>query len=1465
MEEANRKRITAKSWLTRATNKLRQLLDSGEFTQISLVAQIEEFEKRLGNLDEAQSLVEEHIEIEKLEDDIEAAAQFRAEKLVTLLAAREKQVSTAELDNLSQEKTESSTSERVQPSGQVSRLPKLELPKFSGEYTEWQTFWDKFRAVIDSNNSIPTVNKFTSLSLTETNYSTAKTLLQTRFGRPERIIFSHIQRLLQTNLFLTSKESSLPAHLWRLHDEITTQVRSLENLGVGGESYGVILTPLILHQLPNNIRLEWARVDEGKEGDLGFLLKFLHEEIQRRERSQTFGVTAGAVGPTTTSPSEARSGSLGGQRSRPRQNMRKGQGSATALLSGSGSKRTPLCVFCHGGHFSDQCQELNGLDLEARKNKIRKLGLCFVCLGNHLAKDCSKVCFHCKGAHHAVLCLRQMKKEVEGSGPVGYDVGPAHVGYTRTKNATTIMQVVKTKIAGAEVNVMFDSGSDRSFVTLECARKLDLQSVGKESLAYCCFGENESRKGERDVFELRAFGERVRLVGMNQICSSMFRAPVPTDLLERFIRIPFCEDFEKGRSITVDILIGLDWYWPLIRDQKIGSGGLVAQETVFGWILSGSYSPTDGQKVRQVGSVGQTQKSQVLFCQTELSDGLIRNMWDLDTIGISPSEESAKSKVLEDFEREVRFENGRYTVRLPWKDEETKTTLVENRVIAERRLQGLIKRLEKDPSLKTRYNDVIADLEERGIVEEVPTEEMVTKFPTFYLPHHPVVKESSRSTKVRPVFDASCKGVNGISLNDCMEKGPKMIPDLVKILLRFRRWQYGLSADIQNAFLMIGLHTEDKDVHRFLWNVNDQIRTMRFTRVTFGNAASPFLLNATVQYHLARFDECRTVKELTSPERWHFCPGKENPADLLTRGISAREMTNSNMWLHGPAWLNESQPRSDEEIPDWTREEEDEDARETVLVMTPVEGTKNLLEYDRFSDFGKLVRVVTWVLRFTTNCRPHQERRSSSELSPGELENGGITLLRCIQRERYGEEIEQLISGREVKGGSPISRLSPFIGKDGLLRMQGRLAFASSLLYDEKHPITLPKCHLTLLLVKNKHYMMKHAGVDTLVTAIRNNFWIVSVRTLAKKVCRSCIHCQRQDARACKQAMAPLPEDRVKKSPPFSVIGIDHAGPLFCSDTSNRKLYILLFTCAVVRAVHLELVASLSLEDFILAFKRFVARRGHPSIIYSDNAQTFKAAHKVLQRELGYMGLDWKFSAPLAPWWGGFWERLVRSVKSALRKSLGNTRVSRVQLDTTLQQVEACINSRPLIYVGDDCNPLTPSHFLIGRGSALSPSMVEEYIEKVSDLELREKCETEAVSQFWEIWQDVYIKNLPTLTQGGQKCDIEVGSMVLVREDGKPRLQWPLGVITKTFVGRDGLIRAVELKTKKGHFIRALQRLHKLELVSEVKGGGQSESDPKTTVEDRANACTSDDKKLQNSPVYTRAGRQRRAPKKLDL
>lgn len=122
-----------------------------------------------------------------------------------------------------------------------------------------------------------------------------------------------------------------------------------------------------------------------------------------------------------------------------------------------------------------------------------------------------------------------------------------------------------------------------------------------------------------------------------------------------------------------------------------------------------------------------------------------------------------------------------------------------------------------------------------------------------------MVREDGLSTKVRPVFHASCKAANGISLNDGMESGPTLIPDLFQILLRYRKWKFGLTADIQKAFLQIKLHDIDQDMHRFLWNVNGHIRTIMFERVCFGNACSPFLLNASIKHHLEKFQPSSTL------------------------------------------------------------------------------------------------------------------------------------------------------------------------------------------------------------------------------------------------------------------------------------------------------------------------------------------------------------------------------------------------------------------------------------------------------------------------------------------------------------------------------------------------------------------------------------------------------------------------------
>ena len=384
--------------------------------------------------------------------------------------------------------------------------------------------------------------------------------------------------------------------------------------------------------------------------------------------------------------------------------------------------------------------------------------------------------------------------------------------------------------------------------------------------------------------------------------------------------------------------------------------------------------------------------------------------------------------------------------------------------------------------------------------------------------------------------------------------------------------------------------------------------------------------------------------------------------------------------------------------------------------------------------------------------------------------------------------------------------------------------------FDEKHPVILPKGHVSLLLVKFQHQLLKHAGVSTLLTSLRNNFWIFGVRVLSKKVCRECVRCQRQDTRACSQIMAPLPSDRITRSLPFSVVGVDHAGPVYCHDTGSKKHYILLFTCGIIRAVHLELVPSLSLADFMLALRKFSARRGLPAVIYSDNAKTFDAASSLI-KQFGPAAPVWKFSIPLAPWYGGWWERLVRSTKSALRKSLGRELVDRIQLETILVEIEGCINSRPLTYVEEHNIPLTPSHFLLGRNSPFVRVQTANTPQDKNDFCQIDKEQKFALEKFWLMWSEDYIRNLPSLGSGRSKVDLSVGSLVLIREEGKPRLKWPLGKVVKVHKGKDGLVRAVSLKTEKGELVRAVKKLHKLEVSDSVSeppenSGEVPKSDP---------------------------------------
>ena len=295
--------------------------------------------------------------------------------------------------------------------------------------------------------------------------------------------------------------------------------------------------------------------------------------------------------------------------------------------------------------------------------------------------------------------------------------------------------------------------------------------------------------------------------------------------------------------------------------------------------------------------------------------------------------------------------------------------------------------------------------------------------------------------------------------------------------------------------------------------------------------------------------------------------------------------------------------------------------------------------------------------------------------------------------------------------------------------------------------------------------------------------------------------------------------------------------------------------------------------DFMLALRRFAASRGLPSVFYSDNPKTFAGTQDLLVNYFGPISPQWKFTVPRSPWWGGWWERLVRSVKSALKKSLGGHCLTRSELETTLHEVEACINSRPLTFVGDELDsssPLTPSHFLIGRSGGFQVFPVSETETVSGSLSDREVFRQQKLNYFWSKWSNDYLRNLPpTVPQFQGKGKAEVGAVVLIREDNTPRLKWPLGVITQVFPGRDGIVRSVQVKTAKGTLTRPIQRLHDLEIANNDHVGVDQGNDQHVGV-DQGNGVPVDVDQgiheLETQPVkVTRSGRFSKPVHRLDL
>ena len=420
-----------------------------------------------------------------------------------------------------------------------------------------------------------------------------------------------------------------------------------------------------------------------------------------------------------------------------------------------------------------------------------------------------------------------------------------------------------------------------------------------------------------------------------------------------------------------------------------------------------------------------------------------------------------------------------------------------------------------------------------------------------------------------------------------------------------------------------------------------------------------------------------------------------------------------------------------------------------------------------------------------------------------------------------------------------MKQLRLFINDKGFIRCGGRLHNAP-LTEQARFPCLLPPNHpFTALIVQDTHTKQLHSGTTATVTALRQNYWIISMRQYVKKLLQLCVTCRKVDGIPYRSPdSAPQPKIRVQQTVPFSVTRVDYTGPLYVrSNNGESKSYICLFTCAVTRALHLEVVPDLTERSFLQAFRRFAGHKSLPSRIVSDNASTFTASADEL-KELFQLpslkeafinrGVVWQFIPKRAPWFSGFWERLIGLTKNSLKKILGRSFTTLPELQTIVVEIQAILNDRPLTYLSSevqDDTPLTPSHLLYRRRITSLPysdnagELEDPNFGGDSNLRRRNNLQAEILRRFWSRWQHEYLTSLREFhrSSGNNEQTIKEGELVMVHDD-KPRNTWKLAIIKELIRGNDGLVRAANIRTKNGRTNRPITKLYPLEVSAENKG-----------------------------------------------
>ena len=609
-----------------------------------------------------------------------------------------------------------------------------------------------------------------------------------------------------------------------------------------------------------------------------------------------------------------------GAKSRP-DSVVKPVASATTVPSCKPTMSVMLCVYCdtsltsESDHDPHSCKDRPAVD-ECRVI-LKTARCCFNCLKRgHSVRDCRvpSKCACGRGKHSPSICFKSDWKGSVSSSRVADVALPVGSGPTFMETAMAIAEDPESGVR-MDARVFVDRGSTDSYCTTYVTDSLGCSVGDQQIINIGTFAADKIKPMKSKLVRLNIISKvtnksvPVQILSMDSLCGDLPSCILDREQSREVSRYALADpEATKRASLSVDILIGMDYLWAFMKQRvETTSFGPRLLDTEFGWVLSGPVCQVSRNAAVSAHFIRayHIKCESAVMCDPEVkrvpvvkdepvveSDSVVlrepvrdsdeelgrimHKLWDLDILGVKDEE---VSPVESHFEEHVEYcPDGRVQVRIPFK-EEIKSYIPTSYHQASIRFNQLKRKLNKpgNESIKSKYEAVIAEQLASGVIEPVPVKDDSvfvncrdeprpsvidpntaligtndsSNQVKVYLPCHGVIKPGS--DKLRVVNDASCEAYTGaLTLNDGIHGGPAGLADLAETLMKFRLNNICIVGDITKAYLQIRLHPDDRDAFRFLWYDGDKDVEYRFARVPFGVIVSAFMLNAVLKFHLRK-------------------------------------------------------------------------------------------------------------------------------------------------------------------------------------------------------------------------------------------------------------------------------------------------------------------------------------------------------------------------------------------------------------------------------------------------------------------------------------------------------------------------------------------------------------------------------------------------------------------------------------